>query len=67
VAEDDGVAVESVMGLVRDIPGLRPLRVGSLGNSKWVESLTPLLLNASILNGFHDSSIRIIPWVLDEE
>jgi NADPH-dependent F420 reductase len=67
VAGDDSVAVEIVMGLVRDIPGLRPLRVGPLSNSKWVESLTPLLLNASILNGLHDPSIRIIPWVPDEE
>ena len=41
VAGDDVAAVETVMGLVRDIPGLRPLRVGPLENSKWVESLTP--------------------------
>jgi hypothetical protein len=34
VAGDDETAVESVMGLVRDIPGLRPLRVGPLENSK---------------------------------
>jgi NADPH-dependent F420 reductase len=62
VAGDDEAAVEVVMGLARDIPGLRPLRVGPLENSKWVESLTPLLLNAAILNGLHDPSIRIVPW-----
>jgi len=67
VAGDDEGAVEKVMGLVRDIPGLRPLKVGPLANSKWVESLTPLLLNAAILNGLHDPSIRIVPWVPDEE
>jgi 8-hydroxy-5-deazaflavin:NADPH oxidoreductase len=67
VAGDDAASVEKVMGLVRDIPGLRPLRVGPLENSKWVESLTPLLLNAAILNGLHDPSIRIVPWIPDEE
>ena len=67
VAGDDEMAVEVVMGLARDIPGLRPLRVGPLENSKWVESLTPLLLNAAILNHLHDPSIRIVPWSPDEK
>jgi 8-hydroxy-5-deazaflavin:NADPH oxidoreductase len=67
IAGDDKAAVDAVMGLVKDIPGLRPLRVGPLENSKWVESLTPLLLNASILNKLHDPSIRIVPWTLDEQ
>jgi 8-hydroxy-5-deazaflavin:NADPH oxidoreductase len=67
VAGDDAPSVEKVMGLVRDIPGLRPLRVGPLENSKWVESLTPLLLNAAILNKLRDPSIRIVPWMPDEE
>ncbi len=66
VAGDDKLSVEVVMGLVRDIPGLRPLRVGPLENSKWVESLTPLLLNAAILNKLRDPSIRIVPWMPDE-
>ena len=66
-AGDDEMAVEVVMGLARDIPGLRPLRVGPLENSKWVESLTPLLLNAAILNHLHDPSIRIVPWSPDEK
>ena len=66
VAGDDEVAVETVMELARDIPGLRPLRVGPLENSKWVESLTPLLLNAAILNHLHDPSIRIVPWTPGE-
>lgn len=62
VAGDDDASVDKVMALVRDIPGLRPLKVGPLENSKWVESLTPLLLNAAILNKLHDPSIRIVPW-----
>jgi hypothetical protein len=66
VAGDDNASVEKVMTLIRDIPGLRPLKVGPLENSKWVESLTPLLLNASILNKLHDPSIRIVPWNPDE-
>ena len=66
VAGDDNASVEKVMALIRDIPGLRPLKVGPLENSKWVESLTPLLLNASILNKLHDPSIKIVPWNPEE-
>lgn len=40
-----------------------PHRDGPLENSEWIESLTPLLLNAAVLNGLHDPSIRIIPWM----
>jgi hypothetical protein len=32
-------------------------------NSKLVESITPLLLNAAILNDLKDPSIRIVPWL----
>jgi NADPH-dependent F420 reductase len=67
VAGNDKSSVDVIISLVRDIPGLRPLKVGPLENSKWVESLTPLLLNASILNKLHDPSIRIVPWTPDEE
>jgi len=66
ISGDDEPAVEKVMAMVRDIPGLRPLKVGPLENSKWVESLTPLLLNAAILNKLHDPSIRIVPWAPNE-
>lgn len=62
IAGDDEFAITMVSKLVRDIPNLRPLRVGPLENSKWIESFTPLLLNAAILNGLHDPSIRIVPW-----
>lgn len=68
IAGDDELAVSKVSSIVRDIPNLRPLRVGPLENSKWIESLTPLLLNAAILNGLHEPSIRIVPWMpIDEE
>ncbi|TRO49811.1 NADPH-dependent F420 reductase [Candidatus Bathyarchaeota archaeon] len=62
VAGDDEVSVTVVSRLIRDIPNLRPLKVGPLVNSKFVEAITPLLLNAAILNGLHDPSIRIVPW-----
>jgi len=67
IAGDDELAVARVSSLVRDIPNLRPLRVGPLENSKWIESITPLLLNAAILNGLHDPTIRVIPWMPTEE
>jgi NADPH-dependent F420 reductase len=63
IAGDDDSATNKVASLVRDIPHLRPLRVGPLEESKWIESITPLLLNAAILNGLHDPSIRIVPWM----
>jgi NADPH-dependent F420 reductase len=67
IAGDDDLALAKVSRLVRDIPNLRPLRVGPLVNSKWVESITPLLLNAAVLNGLHDPTIRVIPWMPSEE
>jgi NADPH-dependent F420 reductase len=67
IAGDDDLALAKVSRLVRDIPNLRPLRVGPLENSKWIESITPLLLNAAILNGLHDPTIRVIPWMPTEE
>jgi NADPH-dependent F420 reductase len=63
IAGNDELAVAKVSSLVRDIPNLRPLRVGPLENSKWIESITPLLLNAAILNGLHDPTIRVVPWM----
>jgi len=63
MAGDDELALAKVSSLVRDIPNLRPLKVGPLENSKWVESITPLLLNAAILNGLHDPTIRVVPWM----
>ncbi len=63
VATDHSEALPLISKLISDIPNLRPLNVGSLENSKLIESLTPLLLNAAILNNLHDPSIRVVPWM----
>jgi len=63
IAGNDDLSLALVSKLVRDIPNLRPLKVGPLENSKWIESITPLLLNASVLNGLHEPTIRVIPWM----
>jgi len=60
---DSEKALEVASDLVRDIPNLRPLRVGPLANSRLVESITPLLLNAAVLNNLREPSIRIVPWL----
>jgi NADPH-dependent F420 reductase len=62
VSGHDEHALQTVTKIVQDIPNLRALRVGPLSNSKLVESITPLLLNAAILNNLKDPSIRIVPW-----
>jgi NADPH-dependent F420 reductase len=59
---DDERALETVTKIAQEIPNLRALRVGPLSNSRFVESITPLLLNAAILNKLKDPSIRIVPW-----
>jgi len=63
VASNYERALTVVSRLISDIPNLRPLRVGPLENSKLIESLTPLLLNAAILNNLQDPSIRVVPWM----
>lgn len=63
IAGDDELSVSVVSKLVRDIPNLRPLRVGPLENSKWIESITPLLLNAAVLNNLQEPSLRVVPWM----
>jgi NADPH-dependent F420 reductase len=63
IASNHDPAVAAVSELVLDIPNLRPLNVGPLENSKFIESLTPLLLNAAILNNLQDPSIRVVPWM----
>ena len=63
VASDHPQAITVASRLIRDVPNLRPLNVGPLSNSKLIESLTPLLLNAAILNKLQEPSIRIVPWI----
>jgi len=62
VSGQDEHALQTVTKMTHDIPNLRALRVGPLSNSKMVESITPLLVNAAILNNLKDPSIRIVPW-----
>jgi hypothetical protein len=62
ISGQDEHALQTVTKMAHDIPNLRALRVGPLSNSKFVESITPLLLNAAILNNLKDPSIRIVPW-----
>jgi NADPH-dependent F420 reductase len=63
IASNHDSAVAVVSKLIRDIPNLRPLNVGPLENSRFIESLTPLLLNAAILNNLKEPSIRVVPWM----
>lgn len=63
VASNHDQATALISRLIRDIPNLRPLNVGPLENSKLIESLTPLLLNAAILNNLQEPSIRVVPWM----
>ncbi len=62
VSGQDEHALQTVTKMTHDIPNLRALRVGPLSTSKMVESITPLLINAAILNNLKDPSIRIVPW-----
>lgn len=63
IAGNNNSAIAQVSRLISDIPNLRALNVGSLDNSRLIESLTPLLLNAAILNNLQDPSIRVVPWI----
>ncbi len=63
IASNDDSAINAVSKLICDIPNLRPLKVGPLANSRWIESVTPLLLNAAVLNNLQDPSIRVVPWI----
>lgn len=49
-----------VFGLVRDIPGMRPLDIGPLETSAMVESITPLLINVAIRNHMKDVGIKFV-------
>ncbi len=58
VASDD-TARDTVVTLVEDIEGLRPLVAGSLDNAAEIEGLTPLLINLAQHNdGMHDLGVR---------
>jgi NADPH-dependent F420 reductase len=59
ICSDDGAAKERVSGLVRLIPGLRPLDAGPLEMSRIVESMTALMISLNRHYKTHHSGIRI--------
>ncbi len=60
VAAEDEKTFKETATIVRKIRGLRPLYVGPLTAARYIESLTPLLLNISRLNGMRDSSLKVV-------
>ena len=60
VCGDDREAKEVVMGLVRDIPDLRPLDGGPLAYSRVLEALTPLLITLGKRIGQPDLGVKFI-------
>ena len=59
VCSDHGPAKELVMGLARKIPDLRPVDAGGLANSRYVEQITPLLVNINRIYRIH-AGIQIV-------
>ena len=59
VCADNREAKALVMSLTEKIPNLRPVDGGSLANSKYVEQITPLLVNINRIYKVH-SGIRIV-------
>jgi 8-hydroxy-5-deazaflavin:NADPH oxidoreductase len=59
VCSDHRDAKERVMDLTRRIPHLRPVDAGSLANSRYVEQITPLLVNINRIYKIH-AGVRIV-------
>ena len=59
VCSDHAEAKVLVMDLVRKIPDLRPVDGGALANAKYVEQITPLLVNINRIHKIH-AGIRIV-------
>jgi NADPH-dependent F420 reductase len=59
VCSDHREAKALVMDLAREIPSLRPVDGGGLANAKYVEQLTPLLVNINRIHKIH-AGIRIV-------
>ena len=59
VCSDHRPAKERVMALVRLIPDLRPVDGGGLANSKYVEQITPLLVNINRIYKVH-AGIKVV-------
>ncbi len=58
ICGDDGAAKQTVIDLTRKIPNLRPVDAGALYNAKYVEQITPLLVNINRIHRTH-SGVRI--------
>ena len=58
ICSDDAEAKQVVIDLTRKIPNLRPVDAGALYNAKYVEQITPLLVNINRIYRTH-SGIRI--------
>ena len=58
ICADDADAKQVVVDLTRKIPNLRPVDAGALYNAKYVEQITPLLVNINRIHRVH-SGVRI--------
>ncbi len=58
ICGDDADAKQTVVDLTRKIPNLRPVDAGALYNAKYVEQITPLLVNINRRYRAH-SGVRI--------
>lgn len=58
ICADDAEAKQVVFDLARKIPNLRPVDAGALYNAKYVEQITPLLVNINRIHRVH-SGVRI--------
>lgn len=58
ICGDDAAAKAAVVDLTRKIPNLRPVDAGALYNARYVEQITPLLVNINRIHRTH-SGIRI--------
>jgi len=58
ICADDADAKQTVIDLTRKIPNLRPVDAGALYNAKYVEQITPLLVNINRIHRAH-SGVRI--------
>ena len=66
VCSDHAEAKNLVMSLVSKIPGLRPVDGGGLANSKYVEQITPMLVNINRIYKIH-AGIKIVGIYLENQ
>ena len=59
ICSDHPAAKEAVTGLTAKIPNLRPVDGGALANARYVEQITPLLVNINRIYKIH-AGIKIV-------